>query len=417
MQNEAPDSKRVFQTAAWTWIVYVVSLATVDLFIYTRGPLTPILWYHFFNAIPALIFLALAYSKWIKSLNKAITLFMILLISCAPILISHLLGLRLPEAPLSNLEGMILRQLPVLFIALVLVAWHYQLIPMILYSLATNLFELAIVFGFDRLDEPRLIVFYFITIIRTVCFIVVGIFINQLITNLRRQQESLKSANNQLAHYASTLESLTISRERNRMSRELHDTVVHSLSGLSVQLETTRAYLDVNPETARTLLDQSLETTRAGLQETRRALKELRASPLDDLGLIIALRKMIETAAERGKLDLDLSLPEQDIILPPDVEQCVYRITQEAVENVVHHANAQHLAVRLVVDEAEIRLTVEDDGIGFNPENRISSGHFGLKGMRERAQLVDGVLSIDSKPHTGTTIRLVIKRSFQRQQR
>jgi signal transduction histidine kinase len=230
------ENLRVMRTAAWTWLVYAVSLAVVDLFIYTSSPTAPVLEYHLFNGLPALIFLGLAYSGWLKRYDRAIMALMILIISCAPILITHLLGLRLPPAPLSNLEGMVLRQLPVLFIGLVLVAWHFRLLTMILYSLATNLFEFAIVFTFDRLDDPRLVVFYFITIIRTVCFIVVGIFINQLIAYLRAQQESLKTANNQLAHYASTLESLTVSRERNRMSRELHDTVVHTLSGLSVQL-------------------------------------------------------------------------------------------------------------------------------------------------------------------------------------
>lgn len=399
------------RTAAWMWIVYLVSLIIVDIFIYSGGPVIPVLfWYHLFNGLPALIFLILAHSDWLKSSGRFLVPGMILLISGAPILINRLLDLRLPPAPLANLEGMILRQLPVLFIGLVLVAWHYRLAIMIFYSVGTNVVEFFIVSSFERLAAPDLTVFYFITIIRTVCFIVVGVFINQLITYLRAQQESLKLANNQLTHYASTLESLTVSRERNRMSRELHDTVVHTLSGLSVQLETTKAYWDVNPETARNLLSQSLETTRSGLQETRRALKALRASPLEDLGLMIALRTLVAMAAERGKLTSEVALPDRDILLSPDVEQCIYRITQEAVENVVHHASAQHLIVKLTVAEDEIRLLIQDDGIGFNPESRSPSGHFGLKGMQERAQLVGGTLTIDSEPSFGTTIWLAIKK-------
>jgi signal transduction histidine kinase len=162
------------------------------------------------------------------------------------------------------------------------------------------------------------------------------------------------------------------------------------------------------------------------LQETRRALKALRASPLEDLGLMIALRELFESAAERGKLLLEISLPDKELLLSPDVEQCIYRIAQEAVENVVHHANAQHLSAQLTVAGAEIQLVIRDDGIGFKPETHSPAGHFGLKGMQERAQLVGGVLSIDSQPAftraetkgpsraheaCGTTIRLVIKGS------
>jgi signal transduction histidine kinase len=408
MQMNMPDHLRVMRTAAWMWILYLVALTLVDLAIYASRPVTQIFWYHFFNAFPALLFLGLAYSEWLENRAKILTPLMILLISVVPVLINHMFDLRLPPAPLANLEGMVLRQLPVLFIGLVLVAWHYRLISMILYSISTNLLELSIVFALSRLDDPSLNVFTFITIIRTVCFILVGIFINQLINDLRTQQESLKAANNQLTHYAGTLETLAISRERNRMSRELHDTVVHTLSGLAVQLETAKAYGRVDPETTEKLVEQSLAATRNGLQETRRALKALRASPLEDLGLVIAMQKVIETAAQRGKLLLDVQLPQSSFTLNPDVEQCIYRVTQEAVENVVHHANAQHLTVKLAVHASDIELWVKDDGIGFHPEASLSPGHFGLAGMRERAQWVGGGLTITSAEGKGTLIHLAI---------
>jgi signal transduction histidine kinase len=402
---------RVMRTAAWIWIVYLASLVIVDMFIYTRSPALPILlWYYIANGTPAVIFLALAYSDWLKRLNRSITLWMILLISATPILVNQLFGLHLPPAPLANLEGMVLRLLPVLFIGLILVAWHYSLLTMILYSVGLNLFELAIILAFSHLSDPnQMTTYYFIVIIRTVCFIVAGVFINQLITYLRAEQASLKLANNQLIHYTSTLENLTISRERNRMSRELHDTAVHTLSGLSVQLETTKAYLDIDPGTARNLVDQSLEVVRSGLQETRRALKALRASPLEDLGLILGIRKLTEVAVERGKLLLNVSLPDKELFLSPDIEQCIYRIAQEALENVVHHANAQHLGVKLAVNQDEILLVIQDDGVGFSPEIGLPSGHFGLKGMQERARLVGGDLRIESKPLSGTTIFFILK--------
>jgi signal transduction histidine kinase len=412
MSNDSPGNLQVMRTAAWTWGSYLVALAAVDLVIYAGGSLTPILWYEGLNAVPAVLFLALTYSPWARSRPRILTPLLILLVSGAPVLIYHVLGLRLPPAPLSNLEGMILRQLPLLLIGLILVAWHYNLATMLLFSFGTNLLELVMVLGMERLNNESLTAFYFITIIRTVCFLVVGIFINLLITYLRAQQASLQLANAQLRHYASTQESLTVSRERNRMSRELHDTVVHTLSGLSVQLETASAYWEVEPATARRLLDQSLDATRLGVQETRLALKALRASPLEDLGLVLALQQLTAAAAERAKLRLDVSLPDKTLSLPPDVEQCLYRITQEAVENVVHHANAQHLVVKLTMQPDEILLVIQDDGIGFNPEARMPAGHFGLKGMQERAVLAGGRLSITSHPAQGTIIRLALKGNY-----
>ncbi len=391
------------------WLAYLLAMAMIDLLIYAHQLVDPILWYYLANGLPALIFLGLAYSGWLRKQAEVPALLMILLITISPIFINYAANIHLPPAPLSNLEGMMLRQLPVLFIGLVLVAWHYNLTTIILYSLVTNVLEIGIVFGFALLDGERLTALFFIVVIRSVCLIVVGIFVNQLITRLRTQQESLQAANLQLTHYASTLEELTISRERNRMSRELHDTVVHTLSGLSVQLETTKAYLDIQPDTARQLIDQSLEATRSGLQETRRALKSLRASPLDDLGLVKAIRALMDTAAQRGRFSVELSLPEHDLVLPPNVEQCLYRVAQEAVENVVHHADARRIFVQLDMNEGEIELVIQDNGKGFDPNTAHRSGHFGLSGMQERARLAGGAITISSIPKQGTTVRLVIQ--------
>jgi signal transduction histidine kinase len=412
MPSKTLSSQRVFQTAAWMWVFYLICLTVVDSFLYPTDPFfSPILFYHLANGIPALIFLWISYTSWLEKRAKLVVPTMILLITVTPILVNYSFNLHLPPAPLSNLEGMVIRQLPVLFIGLVLVAWHYNMMTMILYSLGSNLFEFIIVFGFGLMEQIRLLDFSFIIIIRTVSFIVVGVFINRLIIHLRNQQDSLIAANAQLTHYASTVENLTVSRERNRMSRELHDTVVHTLSGLSVQLETAKAYWEIDPNTARNLLEHSLEVTRSGLQETRRAIKALRASPLDDLGLIRAIQAMINTARKRGRLVVDVSLPDNDIFISPDVEQCLYRIAQEALENILHHASASHMVVRLTALEKGIELLIQDDGIGFNQEINLPVGHFGIAGMKERAQLAGGQFTIVSRPNGGTTVRLFIKGS------
>lgn len=414
MDGEVSESRSVFRTAAGLWLGYLACLALVDAFIYAGRLVDSVLWYYLANGLPALLFLGLSFSKWPRAWAGTIALTMVLIITAAPIVVNYLFDIRLPPAPLSNVEGMMLRQLPVLFLGLVLVAWHYNMASIVLYSAGTTLLEMVAVSRLRLPQDYPVLTFGFIILIRAVCLVVVGIYINRLITRLRLQQESLKSANAQLTHYASTLESLTVSRERNRMSRELHDTVVHALSGLSVQLETAKAYSKVNPETSRNLLDRCLEATRAGLQETRRAIRALRASPLDDLGLSRAIHSLAETAAQRAGLIMDVSLPEDDPILSPDVEQCIYRVAQEAIENVVRHACAQHLSLKLYPSNGGItELLVRDDGIGFEANKAQSGTHFGMDGMRERAELAGGKLDITSKPGGGTTVRLSIRTDNQ----
>jgi signal transduction histidine kinase len=247
-------------------------------------------------------------------------------------------------------------------------------------------------------------------LIQTVIFLVVGFSISYLMSRLRAQQQSLEAANSRLTQYASTLEQLSTSRERNRLALELHDTLAHTLSGLSVQLETIKAYWDVDKPTAHSILEKSLTATHSGLEETRRALKSLRASPLDDMGLALALRKMAEDAASRASLTLDMPEIIMMPLLSPDVEHCIYRVVQEAITNTVKHASAKKLTLKLECIEGQVSLSVSDDGTGFNADTIDKTSHFGLAGMQERAQLVGGELNITSKPGSGTTIRLVIKK-------
>ena len=408
MQN-SPDNTRVLRTAAWMWVGYLVALAVVDAFIYARAPKFPITAYYVGNGLLALAFLMLSYWDDIREiLGELFMPLMLLLIAGAPIVLHHLFVPRFPPGPMSNAEGMALRQLPVLFIGLVLTAWQYRLWAVFIFSFGTAVLEMLTIGLFTRVPQNAFTAFFTITIIRTVSFLVVGIFISQIMTRLREQQQSLQQANAQLTHYTSTLENLTVSRERNRMARELHDTLAHTLTGLSVTLETVKAYWDVDEAKARDLLDKSLETTRTGVEETRRALKSLRASPLEDMGLGLAIRKMTESAAARAKLDLELALPDPMPHLAPDVEQCIYRIAQEAVENVAHHANAKKVSVKLESNSSGLKLTVQDNGLGFDPRDKASTGHFGLVGMKERAELSGGKFTIDSQKGKGTTVVLEI---------
>jgi len=395
---------QLLRIAAGLWLAYLLVLGLIDLQL--TPPDRPFAFgYYVINGLMALTVFGLASWNWGQErLGHTFLPLMIILMSVLPTASKYLLTSDFFPSPFVSIGV-----LTVLLMALVLTAWQYQWKHVTFFCLGIAGVNLGLLFLFAK--PPMARPFFFelpATIIQLASFLVIGYFINTLMTQLRAQQDSLEQANAQLLHYASTLEHLTISRERNRMARELHDTLAHTLSGLTVQLETVKAYWNVDAVAAQTMLDKSLDATRSGLQETRRALKSLRASPLDDLGLSLALRRMAESAAHRANLALDLALPEQIPLLAPDIEQCIYRVAQEAVANVTHHANAKNLKVHLTVN-GEISLLVQDDGRGFKEQSAESPDHFGLSGIRERAHLVGGKLIIDSHPGQGTTIRLAIK--------
>ena len=363
----------------------------------------PVYIFYLANGLVAFIFLAFTHWDGIQDeLGGIFYPLLLLIISTAPIFINVLVTPRFPNGPLANAEGMALRQLPVLFVALALVAWEYELPHVIFYSIATTGLELGLIY-FISPESRNIFVFIFIAIIRTISFIAVGVFISLLVARLREQRESLREANANLTHYASTLEQLTVSRERNRLARELHDTLAHSLTGISVSLETAKAYFDIDSNKTRDFIDKSLESTHIGVDETRRALKALRSSALEDMGLGLAIQSAAESAAARFNLNLTLDLKNPMPSLSPDVEQTIYRIAQEAIENIVNHSRAKNFSVRLE-SNSHTTLIIQDDGIGFDMKSDASSGHFGLIGMRERAELAGGKLKIESPVLTGEAV-------------
>jgi signal transduction histidine kinase len=242
-----------------------------------------------------------------------------------------------------------------------------------------------------------------------IIFPVVGLVVVRLVAGQKTDREVLVAKNIKLTRYAATVERLAVSHERNRMARELHDTLAHTLSAVAVQVEALDKQLDRDPDNVKHTVKQLRDLSRSGLQEVRRALQALRASPLEDLGLTLAMRHLVDSVAERSGLRIILDLPNELDELSPEVEQGVYRITEEALNNTVRHANARTARVSLQRDRGELRLTIADDGLGFDPETELLDGHYGLVGMRERALLCNGQLNIDSTPGTGTTVCLTVE--------
>ena len=290
-------------------------------------------------------------------------------------------------------------------IPMVVVAWQYRFRAVLLYAVGLVLAELLIVtiLFWDRSGGTWMNLVQ-IALFRTIIFVLTGYLVSQLVTGQRLQRAELMRANAQLAAHALTQEKLAVSQERNRLARDLHDTLAHYLSGLVLELEGTRLLWDTAPEKARQNLEESIATARSGLIETRRALKALRAAPLDDLGLAGAIRELARNSAERNDWRLELDLPTAPLSLPPAAEGALYRIVQEALTNIERHADAQAVRVHLATRGADLRLQITDDGIGYRPDDVVQAEHFGVNGMVERAEMAGGTLQIDSRLRQGTCV-------------
>jgi signal transduction histidine kinase len=200
-----------------------------------------------------------------------------------------------------------------------------------------------------------------------------------------------------------------ILEERQRLARELHDSVTQALYGVSLYAEAAgRALADGDVAPAADSLREIRETTQEALGEMRLLLFELRPPLLEAEGLAAALRSRLQAVEARAGLATDFQR-QGEARLPAETEQALYRLAQEALNNVLKHAHAQHVTVRLDVSINSARLEIADDGIGFEPDLQ-GGGGFGLRGMRERTERLGATLRLESAPGAGTRIQVVVPR-------
>ena len=193
--------------------------------------------------------------------------------------------------------------------------------------------------------------------------------------------------------------------ERQRLARELHDETGQALTSMLLglkKLEEAKSDDDVR----RSVLELR-ELVVSTLHDVRRLAVELRPKALDDFGLVPALQRLAETFAEQTNVDVHVEAALGDSRLPGEAETAVYRIVQEALTNVIKHANARTVSVVLTRKGEAVVVVIEDDGRGFDP-NADKVGGLGLLGMRERIALVGGRLSVESAPHRGTTVAVEV---------
>jgi signal transduction histidine kinase len=218
----------------------------------------------------------------------------------------------------------------------------------------------------------------------------------------------LQEAHQQLQAYAGQAEELAIANERNRLARELHDSIAQTLYGLSLQSEVASRRLAAGRlEQVAQYLQDFRHQTQQTLRETRLMIYELRPPILEQVGLATALQSRIDAVERRGGLLVEANLEEMEG-LSAELEVGLYRLAQEALNNALKHAEANNINLELANREGNIFLQIADDGRGFDTAIASQQGGYGLNGMRERANQLGGSLNISSVPGEGTTVTVEV---------
>ena len=283
--------------------------------------------------------------------------------------------------------------------------WHWKTAIWILVIYVLSATNYLLIYGAGSLGS------WFLMMAALTVFVVgyVLMFLFQLESRQRAQAllAELETAHRQLTEYASRVEELTLTNERQRMARELHDTLAQGLAGLTLQLEAADVHLaHQHPERAQAIIQQAMQRARATMMDARRAIDDLRTAPGSIDNLEQAIQREVDRFTQTTHLPcaMHLALPDD---LPAGLRQSLVRIVAEGLTNIARHAQASHTSLSVTGDGRSLELILQDDGIGFDPGAAEGQpGHYGLLGMRERARLAGGTLEITSAPHQGATIRV-----------
>lgn len=271
------------------------------------------------------------------------------------------------------------------------------------------IFAIAIIIGqLTQFEFPNGLPFTFLYLAGL--FFVASFSTTMLRTNEARIQsdrllDELQKAHGQLQEYAGQAEELATAKERNRLARELHDSVAQTLYGLTLQAEAAARELNAGrADKASEQLREIRDSAQQSLQETRLLIFELRPPILEQEGLASALRARLESVESRSGLKTQIQLQEVGQ-LSAKIEAGLYGVSNEALNNVLKHARATEVKVSLKKESNKVVLEIQDNGVGF--DMNAAAGGMGLSGMKERAEGFGGDMQIKSGP-SGTTIRVEV---------
>jgi signal transduction histidine kinase len=234
-------------------------------------------------------------------------------------------------------------------------------------------------------------------------------FVSQLVSTLlteRKTQEELALTHEQLQQYALKIEDLAAVQERNRIAREIHDSLGHALTTLNVQLQTAVKLWTHDPLQAQPFLEQAHRLGTVAMKEVRQSVHALRADADSEVPLEQAIADLVRDFCQGTGVKVS-SQVELHRVLPAQMSKTIYRVIQESLTNICKHAHAQSVELHLRQMPDRVRLTIIDDGRGFRLQsgpNQVSQSGFGLHSMRERIAALDGTFQIDSKPGSGCRI-------------
>jgi signal transduction histidine kinase len=230
------------------------------------------------------------------------------------------------------------------------------------------------------------------------------LLVNALLSE-RQSRQQLATAHHQLHQYALRIEDQATLQERNRIAREIHDSLGHSLTAQSIQLENALLFLSSNPHKTETFLQEAQRLGASALQDVRQSVTTLRSDPLKGRSLEGAIALLIRNFHKTSDVSLDFVVDMRQP-LPSDISTAAYRITQEALTNIAKHSSATHVVVQIATRTSNLSILIEDNGRGFDPTQNTTG--FGLQAMQERTATLNGQFRLMSKPGNGCRIDVTL---------
>lgn len=308
--------------------------------------------------------------------------------------------------------GRTARLFPFLYLILVTRSCLIFQLPgrLVVTGLSFILFLLTIKRRFDRIPLSPIAQdrFWFFTLSFVLIFGLALVFVLMLMNAIlseRQSREKLAVANEKLRQYALRIENQATLEERNRIAREIHDSLGHSLTALNLQLETALKLWQSNPTKAQTFLATAKELGSSALQDVRQSVSAMRSHPLQEQSLeqvILSLAENFQRSTGVAPIcQINLFHP-----IPIDVSTAVYRIIQESLTNICKHTKSTEVKLQLITTKTSLQLRIQDNGTGFDLKQNTTG--FGLQSMRDRTLALGGNFNINSVPGSGCQITIDI---------
>ena len=236
----------------------------------------------------------------------------------------------------------------------------------------------------------------------------VGVVFDYLSGDIIKMAEVVESAQHRQLYGLKIIQAQE--EERKRVAREIHDGPAQSMANVVLRTEIAERLMNANqPQMAMKELKDLKFMVRQSLADVRKIIFDLRPMALDDLGLFPTLRKFVQEMSKREDLPIELNLRGRERRLPSGLEVAIFRLVQEALNNVIKHSKATHVEVFVEYQESFIRVLVKDNGVGFDHlKVEKEKGRFGLMGMKERVQLLEGDMEIESVENLGTSVTVSV---------